>query len=92
MLAEQVVEWTREPKQESFEKGFVEGFKEGYQAGRLETLERIRRALVRHLEERFGPLPVSARERLQEMDCVKQMLDLCFRITKADSLDALGLA
>jgi flagellar biosynthesis/type III secretory pathway protein FliH len=73
---------------EEFEKEVAKG----REMGRLESLQKIRNTLALHLEKRFGPLPLSAQERLQEIDSVEQLVGLVFRIPQAGSLDALGLS
>jgi hypothetical protein len=75
MLAERVVEWTQEWKRQ----------------GHAEALEKIRATLVRHLEQRFGPLPAGTRERLQGIGSIEELMDLTLRASGAPSLSSLGL-
>ncbi|HJX29867.1 MAG TPA: Rpn family recombination-promoting nuclease/putative transposase [Thermoanaerobaculia bacterium] len=75
MLADRVVEWTRE-----WERGGVE-----------KTLTKVRAVLVRHIEARFGPLAEGARERLDAIDSAEALAEMIGRVPLARSLDDLGL-
>jgi hypothetical protein len=75
MLADRVVEWTREWKREGFEEGLSE----------------VRLVLAGHLEDRFGPLSESARARLEAIDSFKVLTEMVSRVPLARSLDELGL-
>jgi len=77
MLAERVVEWTRDWKQQGIEEGRQEGRLEGRLEGRQEGLQEGKRQgkkegeaalLTRQLELRFGSLDDSIRRQLQEAD------------------------
>lgn len=76
MLADRVVEWTREWKREGFEEGLLEA----------------RKVLVQHIEERFGPLSEELLDRLEAVDSVKTLMEMMSRVPLARSLDDLGLA
>ena len=79
MLAERVMEWTRQWEQE------------GHERGRERTLNEVRAALVGLLEERFGSVPDVVRQRIAEMGSAQEMVALSARVATAPSLDALGL-
>ena len=76
MLEERVVDWTRDWKQ----------------AGIEEERQKLRAVVERLLEQRFGPLPAIARERLQGIDSTEQLAELSSQISGAPSLAALGLS
>lgn len=91
MLAERVTEWTRQWKQEGFEEGKEEGKEEGRQEGQEETLKRLRGALLREMENRFGPIPESVRGKVAAVDSVEEIVQLIARTATASSLATLGL-
>lgn len=91
MLAERVTEWTRQWKQEGFEEGKEEGKEEGRQEGQEETLKRLRGALLREMENRFGPIPESVRGKVAAVDSVEDIVQLIARTATASSLATLGL-
>ncbi|MFL6195057.1 MAG: Rpn family recombination-promoting nuclease/putative transposase [Thermoanaerobaculia bacterium] len=84
MLADSVVEWTRQWKEE--------GREEGRSEGRRETLERLRGHVVRGLEQRFGPLSEEVYRRLNALSSLDELADLSLRAGAAASLSDLGLA
>lgn len=75
MLAETVIDWTREWKEE----------------GRQEGLQVMRPAVLSLLEQRFGPLPENTRARVEEIGSVEELAALTGRILSAGSLAELGL-
>jgi hypothetical protein len=83
MLADRVVEWTRE-----WERG---GFKKGAESARQGALSEVRSVLVRHLEARFGLLSEDARYRLEAIDSLEALTEMIGRVPLARSLDDLGL-
>lgn len=83
MLAENVTEWTRQWKRE--------GFEEGRQKGQEETLERLRRALLREMEDRFGALPESVREKVAALGSLEEIAKLIARAATVSSLAAMDL-
>jgi len=84
MLAERVIEWTREWEQEGFEKGL--------RSAREKELEEARTALVEAIEQRFGQVPDVARQRIAAMNSVREIMEAYARAVTAPSLDALGIA
>lgn len=66
-----------------------EGFEEGLEKGREEALERLRGALLRELEERFGVIPESVREKVAALVSFEEIVRLSARAATASSLSAL---
>jgi predicted transposase YdaD len=80
MLAERVMEWTQEWKKE----GLEEGLQKGLQKGRQDFL-------LSQMEERFGPLPMALRRRVEEIQDPEELKKIGKRLLAASSLDDLGL-
>lgn len=80
MLAESVMEWTRQWKEEGREEGL------------RESLEKLRGRVVRELEKRFGPLSDEARRRVDAIGSIDEIMELSLRLGAAASLSDLGLA
>ena len=78
MLAERVVEWTQQWKDEGLEEG------------RREGLEKFRAVILRDLESRFGPLPEEVRLRIEGIDSIEELAELSLRAGAASSITALG--
>jgi flagellar biosynthesis/type III secretory pathway protein FliH len=98
MLAERVMEWTRQWEQEGFQKGYERGFKEGYEIGfkegyerglkegREKRLEKARSALIEVIEQRFGPVPEAIRQQIAAMGSIRELV-----LAVAPLFDALGI-
>ncbi|MEA2599797.1 MAG: hypothetical protein QOF89_789 [Acidobacteriota bacterium] len=79
MLAERVMEWPYEWKEE------------GRKEEREVALTQFRAVLIRELESRFGPLPPEARQCVESLDSYERISDLMIAAATAPSLAALGL-
>jgi len=77
MLADRVIEWTQEWKQE------------GVQKGQAEALEQARGVLLQDLERRFGPLPEEVRQRIETIASIEALAEFMLRAGAAPSLAAL---
>ncbi|HKI04710.1 MAG TPA: Rpn family recombination-promoting nuclease/putative transposase [Thermoanaerobaculia bacterium] len=84
MLAERVMEWTRQWEQEGFQKGLKEA--------REKDLEEARSALLEAIEQRFGPIPEVIRQRIAAMGSPREIVLATVRAATAPSLDALGIS
>ncbi len=72
----------RKAMKEGYKKGFEQGLREvGRQQGALKVFSRV-------LEQRFGPLPASAKRSLSAMS-VSQLLELAPSVFQATSLKDL---
>lgn len=65
-------------------KGRREGHREGREQG-------VREVLLRLLARRFGPLPATVRQRVEEIDSVDHLTRLAERVLTARSLEDLRL-
>ena len=68
-------------------KGREEGLNAGMQAG----LQAVRRILLSLLEQRFGPLPETTRQRVEAITSLDRLTRLCERVLTARSLATLRL-
>jgi hypothetical protein len=84
MLAERVVEWTQEWKQQGFEEGRAKEAEK--------TVEMLRAKLLTKLEERFAALPEGVRQRVVSLGSAEELAELLSRWGTAPSLASLGLA
>jgi flagellar biosynthesis/type III secretory pathway protein FliH len=99
MLAERAREWTQEWKEEGLQEGLVKGRQEGLAEGRQEGLAEGRKEVVRTFQnfllsaiaERFGPVPESARLRVESIVDPEELNRLGKRLLAAGSLTDLGL-
>jgi trimethylamine:corrinoid methyltransferase-like protein len=73
MLAERVMEWTHQWKQE----------------GQEDALQKARGVLLRDLESRFGPLPDEVRRRVDAIASIEELTEFVFQAGAAPSLAAL---
>lgn len=78
--------------------GLKEGLKEGLQTGRREGQERLqealqamRRVLLSLLEQRFGPLPETTRQKVEAISSLDRLTRLSERALTARSLATLRL-
>jgi hypothetical protein len=101
MLAERVMEWTRQWKaqgmqeglekgrEEGLEKGLEKGLEEGLQKGREEGWKGGETALfIRMLESKFGPLPPWATDKIAQADA-ESIECWAANLLKAETLEAV---
>jgi len=63
----------------------------GREEGLQERLRAMREALLSLLEQRFGPLPETTRERVEAISSLERLTQLVRRVLTARSLAALRL-
>ena len=81
MLAERVVEWTENWKQQGLQEGRLKGRQEGRLKGEAAVLTRL-------LTRRFGPLDASVRSRLDQAT-LEELERWSDRILDAATLDEI---
>jgi flagellar biosynthesis/type III secretory pathway protein FliH len=79
MLAERVIEWTKQWERQGLEKGLLQGRQEGRQEGHQEGRQEGRQEgeaalLLRQLEYRFGQLDETTRARIRRADAETLLL------------------
>ena len=80
MLAERVMEWTEQWKNEGLEQG------------REQALGKSRGILLQGLEKRFGPLPGEIRRQVDAIGSIEELMELGLRVGTAASLEDLKLS
>jgi hypothetical protein len=78
MLAERVMDWTRQWKQEGLEEGCREALKE------------VRTVFVRELDRRLGPLSEKVRRWVEAITSLEDLTAFSIRAGSVSSLDKLG--
>jgi len=74
-----------------FEQGIEKGIEKGVEKGIEKGVEKGRREMLREqIEDRFGPLPPRAAERLQQMP-LTELIPFGKSVLRAQSLSDLGL-
>ena len=70
----------------------AQGREEGLQAGRQETLEVVKKLLLRLLAQRFAPLPEETRVLVESISSLNRLTRLIERAPTARSLESLRLS
>ncbi len=83
MLAERVIEWTRDWKQQGLEEGLQQGLRQGLQQGKIVS---ARESVLATLELRFGPPPAAVVETVNRIEDLEQLRALLRRAVLASSL------
>jgi predicted transposase YdaD len=84
MLEETLREWEKR----AWKKGRKEGRHEGRQEG---LLQGARLTVLRLIEQRFGPVPGQARERIEAISALDELERMTDKILIAASLSEMGL-
>ena len=79
--------WAEQMEAEGHKKGLEEGRNEG----RAEGIEALRDVVLLQLEQRFGRVPKTTKQRLKEISALEPLTHLAKRVVVASSLDELGL-
>ena len=76
-------------------KGRKEGRKEGREEGREEGIaqgvERLRRVVLRQIEQRFGAVPATVRRKIEAIDSLEPLADLAERVLVVSSVADLDV-
>ncbi len=71
--------WLGEAEARGIEKGMERG------------IERMRRVVLRQIEQRFGAVPAKMRRKIEAIDSMEPLADLAEKVLVVDSVGALGL-
>ena len=77
--------------EKGLERGKREGIKEGAETATQEAVGRMRRVVLRQIEQRFGAVPTKTRRKIEAIDSLEPLADLAERVLVVDSVGALGL-
>ncbi len=55
-------------------------------------IERMRRVVLRQIEQRFGAVPAKLRRKIEAIDSMEPLADLAEKVLVVDSVGALGLS
>jgi hypothetical protein len=92
MLEETLRDWLDGAERKARSQGRAEGRSQGRVEGRQEGMvEGMRRLLLEQLKQRFGPLPLAVRRRVNAIDSPKELAALAKRVLVASSLAEMGL-
>src|SRR6185295_9277701 len=73
------------------EEGRAVGVEEGRERGLLEATDRLRRTVLRLLDQRFGKVPAPLRKRLAAIRSLDELSAIADRILEVRSIEELGL-
>ncbi len=81
--------------QKGIERGKKEGKKEGLAQGAetatRQAVGRMRRVVLRQIEQRFGAVPTKMRQKIEAIDSLESLADLAERVLIVESASELGL-
>jgi len=77
--------------EQGIQRGIKQGIAQGVETARLQAVERMRRVVLRQIEQRFGAVPVKARRKIGAIDSLEPLADLAERVLAVDSVGELGL-
>jgi hypothetical protein len=91
--------WLGQAEARGMEKGIQRGKKEGIREGIAQGTEtatrqavgRMRRVVLRQIEQRFGAIPTKVRRKVEAIDSLEPLADLAERVFVVGSVDELDL-
>lgn len=72
-------------------RGKKEGIAEGAETATRQAVRRMRRVVLRQIEQRFGAVPTKMRRKIETIDSLEPLADLAERVFVVDSVGELGL-
>jgi hypothetical protein len=72
-------------------RGMEKGMEKGAETARREAVGRMRRVVLRQIEQRFGAIPAKTRRKIEAIDSLDPLADLAERVLVVDSVGELGL-
>lgn len=72
-------------------KGMEKGMEKGAETARREAVGRMRRVVLRQIEQRFGAVPAKMRRKIEAIDSLEPLAGLAERLLVVDSVGALDL-
>jgi flagellar biosynthesis/type III secretory pathway protein FliH len=77
--------------QKGIKKGIKEGIAQGAETATRQAVGRMRRVVLRQIEQRFGAVPTKMRRKIEAIDSLEPLADLAERVLVVDSVGELGL-
>jgi hypothetical protein len=72
-------------------RGMEKGIEKGAETATRQAVGRMRRVVLRQIEQRFGAVPTKTRRKIEAIDSLEPLADLAERVLVVDSVGALGL-
>ena len=63
---------------------------QGAETATRQAVERMRRVVLRQIEQRFGAVPAKVRRKIEAIDSLEPLADLAERVLVVDSVGELG--
>src|SRR6185436_14487760 len=91
--------WLGQAEARGMEKGIERGIKKGMEKGiaqgsetaTRQAVERLRRVVLRQLEQRFGAVPAKVRRKVEAIDSLEPLAALAEKVLVVESVGKLGL-
>lgn len=77
--------------EKGIEKGRKEGIAQGAETATREAVGRLRKVVLRQIEQRFGTVPAKTRRKIESIDSLEPLADLAEQVLVVDSVGALRL-
>jgi hypothetical protein len=73
-------------------RGMEKGIAQGAETATREAVGRMRRVVLRQIEQRFGAVPTKVQRKIEAIDSLEPLADLAERVLVIDSVGELGLS
>jgi len=73
------------------EKGLKKGIAQGAETATRQAVERMRRVVLRQIEQRFGKVPAKVRRKIEAVDSLEPLADLAERVLVVSAIADLDL-
>ena len=83
--------WLGQAEARGIEKGIKKGIAQGAETATRQAVGRMRRVVLRQIEQRFGAIPTKMRRKIEAIDSLEPLADLAERVLVVDSVGELGL-
>jgi hypothetical protein len=83
--------WLGKAEARGLEKGLEKGLAQGSETATRQAVERMRRVVLRLIEQRFEKVPAKVRKRIDAIDGIEPLATLAERVMVAPSIADLGL-
>jgi len=77
--------------EKGIERGKREGIAQGAETATQQAVGRMRRVVLRQIEQRFGAVPTKMRQKIEAIESLEPLADLAERVFVVESVGELGL-